>query len=85
MARKGPPGGINHQGKLFYSNRGTSRGRRSSINWGLHGKASGFYQCMAQARHVPMRMRKGYCSNLSVKATGRRSGSGSRRGSRIKR
>lgn len=76
--RSGPPGGINRQGKLYYSNRGTSRGKRSAINWGRHGKASGFYQCLRLARHVPARMRKGYCSNRGLEATGRRPGSGTR-------
>ena len=76
--RGGPPGGINEQGKLWFSNQGTSRGKRSPINWALHRKASGFYQCMSLARHVPARMRAGFCSNMGLRATGRRPGSGVR-------
>lgn len=83
--RKGPPGGIATQGKLWYSKRGTSRGKRAPINWAAHGKASGFYTCVAIAsKHMTTKQAKGYCSNRSVQATGRRSGSGNRRGGRRK-
>lgn len=78
--RGGPPGGIAHQGKLYFSNRGTSRGRRSGIPYGAPGS---YRACLRAAHHVPARMRNGYCANRYHEATGRwpgRRGGGRGRG-----
>lgn len=69
MARRrgGPRGGINRQGKLWFNGRGTSRGKRAPIRWGRHGD---FRSCMRLAKHVPARMRAGFCANRHREAVG---------------
>lgn len=66
--RGGPPGGIAHQGKLYFSNRGTSRGKVAGIPFGSPGS---YRMCLRKAHHVPGRMRHGYCANRYHEATGR--------------
>lgn len=77
--RGGPPGGINRQGKLWFNNRGTSRGRRVGIRYGAPGS---YRACLRKAHHVPARMRHGFCANRYHEASGKwpgRHGKGGRR------
>lgn len=69
--RKGPPGGIATQGKLYWDNKGTSRGKRSGLPWGHHGKGGDFYQCVARlSKHMTPQQAKGYCAERHHDATG---------------
>lgn len=84
--RRGPPGGIAHQGKLYWSSKGTSRGKRAKIGWGRHGD---FMRCV---RHMRGKIRdpKGYCQRRHIQATGSPAGrhggkSSRRRGGRKRR
>lgn len=85
--RGGPPGGIAHQGKLYWSNRGTSRGKRSKVRYGRHGKGGDFYQCV---RHMRGKVRdpNAYCAVRHREATGKwpgKHGKGGRKRSRRRR
>lgn len=63
---------IAQQGRLYWSNRGTSRGKRSSIKWGRHGKAGDFYSCVSHlSKHMTSSQAKGYCAKRHKEATGK--------------
>lgn len=79
---------IAQQGKLYWDNRGTRRGKRSGLPWGQHGKGGDFYQCVARlSKHMTSQQAKGYCAERHHDATGswpgrRKGGSGVRHGGR---
>jgi hypothetical protein len=73
---------IAQQGRLYWSNRGTSRGKRSPVRYGQHGKGGDFYQCVRHMRKY-VRNPKGYCAKRHKEATGK--WPGRRRRSRGKR
>jgi hypothetical protein len=70
MARRKGSRRIVNQGRRYWSNRGTSRGKRSGIAWGTHGKAGGFYQCVARVSPHLGKGAKGYCALRAHEATG---------------
>lgn len=58
---------IAEQGKRYWSGEGTSKGKRSDINWGTPGD---FDRCVAEVTPHLGGKAAGYCANLHRRATG---------------
>jgi hypothetical protein len=62
---------VAEQGQRYWSGEGTSKGKRSDIDWGQPGD---FARCVAETTPHLGAKAAGYCSNEHVRATGFRPG-----------